>query len=403
MNLSIHRDDAAELLDDLLAEPVERALAREGAFATSASATSAAPVILYGAGALGRRLGAAMEAAGLPVAAFGDRAARPDGSTINGLKVLSLQEVARVQGARVVVAIYNPDHSFEVTAGELRALGCRHVESWLPVAWSLGDAVLPHYAACRPSQVLAARAAVVAQASAWADQASVDEYVRQVRWRLTGDFSVLQPPLSDHYFAADVFRPLAHETLVDCGAYDGDTLLDFIDRVPGFGVVYSYEPDPDNLNALRRVVAALDPDVARRVHISAAAVGAYSGTSGFSAGAGTSAALVARGSLGGNAGETVQVECIALDEVLSDATVTLLKMDIEGGEADALRGAAGILQRCRPVLAISAYHRPSDIWELPSLVNALTDDYQLHLRSHGPDGFECVLYGVPTERAVRAV
>jgi FkbM family methyltransferase len=403
MDLKTDSHDAAESLDELLAEPIESALSRERAFADSVASGIGGPVILYGAGALGRRLRSAMRAAGLPVAAFADRAPRSPGSTVDGLAVLSPEEAALVRPARVIVAVFNPGHSYEETARDLRAFGCRHVESWLPAAWSLGDAVLPHYAACRPSLVLAARSEVLAQASVWADEASVDEYRRQVCWRLTGDFSVLPPQLPEHYFASDVYVPLAHETLVDCGAYDGDTLLDFIARVPAFGAAYSYEPDPDNLVALRRAVAGLGPNVARRVHVSEAAVGARPGTSRFSAGAGTSAALVAGDVPAGDAAHTFRVECVALDDALSGVGVTLLKMDIEGGEADALRGAAGVLRRCRPVLAVSAYHHPSDVWELPRLVESLTDDYRLFLRSHGPDGFECVLYAVPNERTLCAV
>ena len=76
-------------------------------------------------------------------------------------------------------------------------------------------------------------------------------------------------------------------------------------------------------------------------------------------------------------------------------------MDVEGAEADTLRGARRLLRERRPVLALSAYHHQADLWELPLLLAELCEDYEFHLRAHGPDGFETVLYGVPAERADR--
>ena len=71
-----------------------------------------------------------------------------------------------------------------------------------------------------------------------------------------------------------------------------------------------------------------------------------------------------------------------------------LKLDIEGAEAAALRGMAGHLAR-RPLLAVSAYHRPADLWELPELIAELYPRPVLRLRQHGHHAFDTVLYATP--------
>jgi len=48
-----------------------------------------------------------------------------------------------------------------------------------------------------------------------------------------------------------------------------------------------------------------------------------------------------------------------------------LKIDTEGYEAEILKGAAGTIKKYKPVLALSAYHKPNDKKELPELVNSI--------------------------------
>ena len=79
--------------------------------------------------------------------------------------------------------------------------------------------------------------------------------------------------------------------------------------------------------------------------------------------------------------------------------VDLIKLDVEGGEASALVGARDVINRCRPTLALSAYHKPDDLWELPRLINTITDGYSFFLRQHYFNSFDVVLYAVPGEKA----
>ena len=95
-------------------------------------------------------------------------------------------------------------------------------------------------------------------------------------------------------------------------------------------------------------------------------------------------------------GATV-VQCTAIDDVLPNFAPNLIKMDIEGAEYDAILGARNTIASYLPGLAISLYHRPEHIWQLPFLVeNIAPKKYQFFVRSHALNGFELVLYAIPS-------
>ena len=87
---------------------------------------------------------------------------------------------------------------------------------------------------------------------------------------------------------------------------------------------------------------------------------------------------------------------VALDELYEDRAVDFITMDIEGGELSALLGAQSVMFKQRPRLAISVYHSPEDVWNIPLFLNALTmGGYRMFLRRHTPFNAETVLYCVP--------
>jgi hypothetical protein len=87
-----------------------------------------------------------------------------------------------------------------------------------------------------------------------------------------------------------------------------------------------------------------------------------------------------------------------LDEVLAGDEVGVIKMDVEGFEPFALEGARGLLERQRPALLISVYHRPEHLWKIPLWIHDLGLGYRVHLRHHSTTSSETVCYGVPPPR-----
>lgn len=91
---------------------------------------------------------------------------------------------------------------------------------------------------------------------------------------------------------------------------------------------------------------------------------------------------------------TTRIPCCSIDEVVGNDNITFIKMDIEGSELEALKGAKNTIKRCRPILAISVYHKPEDIVEIPSYIKSLIPEYRLFLRCYHTDHTETVLYAI---------
>ena len=90
-----------------------------------------------------------------------------------------------------------------------------------------------------------------------------------------------------------------------------------------------------------------------------------------------------------DSGDT-EIDCVALDDIVKENTA-LIKMDIEGAELDTISGAKHLIENGSP-LAISVYHKPSDIWMIPELI--LSINPRFYLRHYSNCIYESVLYGV---------
>jgi FkbM family methyltransferase len=76
----------------------------------------------------------------------------------------------------------------------------------------------------------------------------------------------------------------------------------------------------------------------------------------------------------------------------STTSPTIIKMDVEGFELPALKGAKGVIRTARPKLMVSAYHRSTDLLEIPAYIDAIAPDYRIGLRHHTEDRWDTCLY-----------
>lgn len=82
----------------------------------------------------------------------------------------------------------------------------------------------------------------------------------------------------------------------------------------------------------------------------------------------------------------------SLDSVLNGDKVTFIKMDVEGAEERALMGSAETIRKYKPKLAVSIYHKPEDIFTLPTCILSIRDDYKFVIRHYASRIEETVLY-----------
>jgi FkbM family methyltransferase len=379
-------------LDQLLAERPEAAALRAYTLAREHD-IAGAPCALYGAGQLGRAMLAKLRAAGVEPVAFADDTPDKAGRVIDGLPVMPPREAARRFGPRLifVVTILNPLLGFVTARRRLREATGATVVSFLHVAWRYPEIFLPYLQFEWPETMLRKARDIRRGFGLLTDEESRRQYVAHLRFRLRLDHEALPPCAADNYFPPGVLPELPPDTVfVDGGAYDGDTLRAFLAHQRGrFGRIYAFEPDPHNCDRLRAYVAALGPSPASRIHVYNAGVGSTRTRLPFQASGNMSSAFGVEG--------TAEVEVLPIQDVVAvDGATTYVKLDVEGAEGEALKGCASLLRRARPLLAISVYHRPDDLWQLPLTVAAqVGPGPRFFLRTQGQDGMDAICYVVP--------
>ena len=192
----------------------------------------------------------------------------------------------------------------------------------------------------------------------------------------------------DQYFPQDIFRLSDREVFVDGGAYTGDTLLAFIRKTKGeYERCYAFEPAPENLAKLNSLA---EKQRFRDVSVIGKGLWSMAETLRFAAAEGLAGSAISR------AGNT-SIAVDSVDNVAPDAT--FIKLDVEGAELEALKGAAGTIKRNRPKLAVCLYHRPGDLFEIPLFLKSLVPEYRFYLRQHQPVSCELVLYALARDPA----
>ena len=180
------------------------------------------------------------------------------------------------------------------------------------------------------------------------------------------------------------------DVVLDCGAFKGETALWFACRIGDGGKVYAFEFVPLHAAALQDNLDR-NPALASRIEIVPAALWSRSGMPVYCAYEGGGARISFDAAHGG---EQV-AETMTIDAFVEQRRVTkldLIKMDIEGAEREALKGASQTLRTLKPKLAIAVYHRIEDFEDLPRFIDALGAGYRFHLGHHTLGKGETVLY-----------
>ncbi|MCM1398931.1 MAG: FkbM family methyltransferase [Clostridium sp.] len=183
----------------------------------------------------------------------------------------------------------------------------------------------------------------------------------------------LQKSIFPEYYDLDILTCSSEEVFVDCGAYIGDSALDYINVYGKYKRIYCYEFTPDTYKQLEENLSGADNVILKNKGVGSKNETIYIQDNEFKAGN----SIARKGNC--------PVELITLDDDIEEP-VTCIKMDIEGAEKDALEGAKGHIINEKPKLLICAYHIPEDIFDIPKMVTDMRDDYKLYLRYDGKPG-----------------
>ena len=204
--------------------------------------------------------------------------------------------------------------------------------------------------------------------SLMSDESSRKTFENLMLFKFTGKIEYLKKinvPRNEVF--QNIIRLNSNEKYVDLGAYDGDTINEFISITGGqYDSITAFEPDRKNFKKLIS-------NVSNYSNLTAYEYASWNKTEklSFSGKAGRMSSLYSSG---------YEVEARALDDVIGKATY--IKIDVEGAEYETLIGAKRILSQCSPSLAVSLYHRAKDFFMLPLLVHKLAPELKIYIRHH---------------------
>lgn len=190
--------------------------------------------------------------------------------------------------------------------------------------------------------------------------------------------------LRKQYFDLKYFKPAEDkEIFVDVGGYDGMTSVYFSEWSQKNNFSYIFEPDANNIKKCRDNLSNAS------VKYQIIPKGAWSEETKlhFQANADVSSKVSDIGS--------TCISVTTIDKIMKEEKASFIKMDIEGAELQALIGAEQTIRNCKPKLAISVYHKPEDIWEIPNIILQYNPSYRLYLRHYTLDEYDTILYAVP--------
>lgn len=181
-------------------------------------------------------------------------------------------------------------------------------------------------------------------------------------------------------------RPRPGDVVVDCGACIGEVSLLFAHLVGPGGQVHLFDPVPLHTRFCLRQ-GELNPGLAPVLQVNTLAVGDRVHTA---AGGKPDSGHIEPGAIPIDAFSSTTLDDYCSRQGLQ--RLDYLKMDIEGSELSALDGGAQSIARFKPRLAISAYHKPDDLWVLARRIKEINPGYRLSFGHHSPIQWESVLY-----------
>ncbi|MCL2663448.1 MAG: FkbM family methyltransferase [Oscillospiraceae bacterium] len=190
------------------------------------------------------------------------------------------------------------------------------------------------------------------------------------------------------YFDPEIVLPilLEDEVFIDAGCYDCHNSIQFAKLCNNrYEKIIAFEPNPKQYSTCQHNSTVIENFTLYKyglwnenaklsfINNNAAGNAHFSGMSGE---------------------DVIKIEAVRLDDILNGEKASFIKMDVEGAELNALKGAEKTIMNYHPKLAISLYHKPEDVWEIPAYILSLDNSYKLYLRHYSFYGSETVLYAV---------
>lgn len=342
---------------------------------------------IYGTGSFAQQVFQVMTSHGFEVVGWIDN--RRIGERLLGLEVYAIDD-SRIanQPWSTVLGVHNREVSVQELIWRLKSAGFGKIFTPFDLVDHFPDELRNLFWLAPRKFYGSNRTAIMKAYALLSDELSRQNFVAVHNFRATGDYSLLPSRSTGYqYFSEDlppVMKPLR---LVDCGAFDGDTLRDLVAADIDLEAAFAFEPDIGNFAKLKETALTCNA----RVVLWPCAVGSSSGKIGFSEGQGESSAV--------DPTNQSSISCVALDDVLVGQDPTMIKMDIEGAEISALEGCRRLITESHPILAVCTYHTPEHFWEIPLLIETIARQgglqYEYYFRCYAHNSFDSVFFAFP--------
>lgn len=323
------------------------------------------PIVLYGMGNGADKILNEFEKRGIKAAGVFASDEFVRGHSYRGFAVKKFSEITQEFGENIIIVVSFASSRPDVMA-RIYALASRYdvVAPDVPV---VAGEIFDEAFAIRHRQAIQDAYELLADAQSKA------VFRDTIAFKLSGDVTFLRRSEStkDEVFQS-ILCPSADEHFVDLGAYTGDTIRELLGYTAGqYGSITALEPDRKTFKKLMLYAEqALDLS---RVQLLQAGAWSEDATMQFEAAAGRQSKVSHSG---------MRTQMRSVDSVLGGARCSLLKLDVEGSEREAIAGAMQTIQSQKPKLNLAAYHKSEDFFELPLLLHEMCPSYRFYLRHH---------------------
>lgn len=319
-------------------------------------ATSKKPIVMYGMGNGADKIIAVLEKYGRQVDDFFASDDFVRGQSFHGKKVLAFSQIKeKYEDFIILVSFGSPrrevlDRVYEMS-GEC--------ELYLPDVPLAGESLFDlEFYEKNLEKIRRAR-------EIFASERSKEIFDSIISYKLSGKIEYLRGAISS---PQDDPRVLSrYKTVIDAGAYNGDTARETLEKCPDIKKIICFEPDVKNFKKLASFAESCD-------RIEAINSGAWDlDETVFFGSAGN------RNSNAFSGGKEIAVDMRKIDSVCEGLSVDSIKYDVEGAEMKALIGSRKTIERCLPDLKVSLYHRSEDIFEIPLYLAENYPQYKFYL------------------------
>lgn len=350
-------------------------------------------VVLYGIGNLGKRLYDDLSSMGIEIVALIDKNAN---AVSFHRKIFTLEEAQYEidKNLPIILSGLFDKRTESCILGELQNIGFKYIYSLYQLDWknlfdlSCGRTIfIGNY---NIDNMLNDVEDISFAYRLFADDYDKRYFLRYVSAYFHKNFIGFSQPdymLEDQYSGNDIAETIDYTRFMDCGAYDGDSLRNLIKKGKKIIDYVAFEPQRD----LYEKIVKMQYDFGQNIAVIPCGVSDIAEQKRFL----VEQQAKASGKVSENGTEVIQ--CMTIDMFGDTFKPTFIKMDIEGMEIAALKGAEKTIKKYKPSLAVCVYHDLSHLWKIPKMIYDMNHSYKFYLRNYQIMGLETVLYAIPED------